>query len=146
MSDSSSPRSGSTVEVHGLELHKRAGTSDKFYRIFVIGAAVVIHFGRRGSVGQVCLHPFSSQTAAVGKAREMGNVKEADGYRVTREFTSFDHPADQLGEQIGTAVTGASPSSRTIRLSGHERHVRDLDTAFRAAAEAAGHVLPGADR
>lgn len=146
MSDVSSHRSKSTVDVYGLELHKRAGASDKYYRIFVIGAAVVIHFGRRGSVGQVCLHCFSSQAGAAEKAREMGNVKEADGYRVTRKFTSFDHPADQLGEQIGTAVTGASPSSRTIRLSGRERHVRDLDAAFRAAAEAAGHVLPGADR
>jgi predicted DNA-binding WGR domain protein len=146
MSDAPSPQSAPTLDVYGLELHKREGTSDKYYRIFVIGAAVVIHFGRSGSVGQVCLHSFSSQSGAVAKARDMGNAKEAAGYRVTRKFTSFDYPADRLGEQIGTAVTGAAPSSRTIRLSGHERHVSDLAAAFRRAAAAAGHVLPGADR
>lgn len=137
---------GETVYVYGLELHKRAGSSDKYYRIFVIGAAVIIHFGRRGSVGQACLHPFQAQAAAISKAQDMGNAKEGSGYRVTREFTQFPYPTADLGEEIRGAGAGDRAAGGTIRLSGHERAVQELTAAFRAAAALAGNVLPGADQ
>lgn len=134
---------GEKVAVYGLELHYIGGTSDKFYRVFVIESTVLIHYGARDTAGQCALHPFASQQAATGKAREMADAKEAKGYRITREFTAFPANVDSLPNAVLAAIASGKQAAM-VRISGHD--VTRLVSEFKAAAASLGHVLEGADR
>lgn len=108
------------VAVFGMELHFTGGGSDKFYRLFVIENTVVSIYGRRGSDGQAVLLRFRSQDGAKAKAAALADEKEAKGYRVTREFTGFGFPVDELPRQVVQAFgQGAAPSG-SVRLSGSD--------------------------
>lgn len=131
------------VAVYGLELHYSGGSSDKYYRVFVIENVVVIHYGGRGTAGQVTMHPHRTQAGATAKAREMADAKEAKGYNITREFTSF--PADPADLPTALVQAYRSPQAApSVRLSGAEVSV--LVRQFKTTAAEAGNTRPGADQ
>lgn len=130
-----------TITAYGWEMHltdRSYGTRghDKFYRVTVVGATTLIHYGRRDGVGCFAVHHYPSQRQAVGKARDMTNEKECKGYVLTRDMTTFEvdeTTAQGLRNHVGGRQAGSTECHAVVR-------------AFKAEANTQGTVLKGASR
>src|SRR5579885_1191544 len=69
-----------TTSCTVTELHYREGSSDKFYRVFLIGNIVHVNWGRRGTAGQWQSKSLGSTYMAEDHATKQVYAKEAKGY------------------------------------------------------------------
>lgn len=76
---------GASAAVHRWELRYKAGTSDKFYKMNVLGLKdmwkLTRTWGRTGSAGQEKTEYFTTQTQAVAAAQHIETEKLAKGYK-----------------------------------------------------------------
>lgn len=109
---------GNTVEVYGWELHYTGDRSDKFYRVLVAGCAAIFHWGARDSAGQGKAFFFTTPEAAIAKAREMSNAKEAKGYGLSKDFVGFPFEVARLDGDVCDGIAGRSGGrSVTVQTS-----------------------------
>src|SRR4051812_47623714 len=66
-----------------LELSDPASGSHKFYEVTVVGATVIIRFGRIGATGQIKTESYSSSEGALHAAEKKIREKLNKGYGVT---------------------------------------------------------------
>jgi nitric oxide reductase NorQ protein len=145
------------VPAVGWELHCITGTSDKFYRLLVVGDKAVFNYGRTGATGQFSSYAEGSEEAAISKAISQTGSKGSRGYDLRVNVTSLslsraDYDAISPGPSPRTTLVDifrrAVGSSGTelhspiaVNVSDVERSARD---ALRAAAAAAAASTPAA--
>lgn len=74
------PPADTDTRAIAWELRLTAGSSNKFYRQFVAGTALITHHGRIGTAGQVHLHIHPSPAACHAHALAKCAEKERKGY------------------------------------------------------------------
>jgi predicted DNA-binding WGR domain protein len=135
VTSSQAPAAAGELEtMHGWELHVTSPQRDAYYAVLVVGAAVIVAYGRRGSKCQATVHRPGARPAALRKARVMTDEKAGEGYRLTRDYTRAEVPASTVGRAVGDDRHAATAA------------IRELVQAFRAASAAQGNDKEGASQ
>jgi predicted DNA-binding WGR domain protein len=99
-----------TVQAAGWELTYVNPTvnADKFYRLFVVGSAVVAHYGRSGArQGQTKVYDRGTPAAARAFARQQTIAKLAKGYTQPEAARLFTARLTDVSAANGPALTAA---------------------------------------
>ena len=113
--------SNQEIPVSAVELTYAEGTSDKFYRVFLINESVLTcQYGRSGTYGTFTPRKASADPAAAMKAGDKAVAgKSAKGYQIVRSGSGkFDHiPTDsELDSMLNTMPAGQSAEVSTPQL------------------------------
>jgi predicted DNA-binding WGR domain protein len=124
------------VTVYAWELHKSEGTSDKYYRLVLIENVLLVNYGRRNTRGQFIAHCKATVGQARALARVLTNQKDAKGYQVTRDATSFLTSA-----QVAQALTGLDEGKHGNPVpDACDELIASFKTAAAAQATASGEA------
>jgi predicted DNA-binding WGR domain protein len=109
-----------SIEVRAEELAyiDAAANSDKFYRVFTIGAVAVVQYGRGGTAGTFKRTTFPTAELATAAAAKQAGAKFSKGYERIKSVTLLFETAptdSDLDTAMNSAPAGAVASDSAVR-------------------------------